>query len=229
MKISIIIPTLNEADNISLLIPHLLQNARENGNLEIIVSDGGSEDKTVDVAQSFGVKTVLSSKRNRAIQMNKGANMAEGDVLYFLHADTFPPIYFDELILKSIKNGNSSGCFQLTFDWNHPIMRFYGFFTRFGLNIFRGGDQSLFVDRRSFFLMRGFNEELKLMEDYEIINRLEKKGRFEILSDVVTSSAMKYRINGAIQLQWHYFIIQVMYRMGFSQDKLINYFVRYVK
>ena len=67
MKISIIIPTLNEADNISLLIPHLLQNAREKANLEIIVSDGDSEDKTVDVANSFGVKTVLTSKRNRAI------------------------------------------------------------------------------------------------------------------------------------------------------------------
>lgn len=211
------------------MLPHLLQNAYLKDNLEIIISDAGSNDNTIEIAQSLDVVTIQSSEKNRAIQMNKGADAAKGDVFYFLHADTFPPVKFDQLIQKSVRNGNSFGCFRLKFDWNHPILKFYQFFTRFNLNICRGGDQSLFVERDLFFLNDGYNEGLILMEDYEIIKRLNKKGKFEILRDAVTSSARKYRRNGVIKLQWHYFIIQVLYRIRISQESLVHYYVRHIK
>ncbi len=93
MKVSVIIPTLNEAANIKKLITHLRKHGG-NGLKEIIVSDGGSSDNTLEVASNAGAMVVRSETPGRAIQMNLGANHSAGDILYFIHADALPPIEF---------------------------------------------------------------------------------------------------------------------------------------
>ncbi|MFO0435967.1 MAG: glycosyltransferase, partial [Sphingobacteriaceae bacterium] len=90
MRISVIIPTFNEAERIGNLIDYLILN-KTNSDVEIIVVDGGSDDKTVEIANSKNVKVELVKEKGRANQMNQGAAIASGDIFYFVHADTLPP------------------------------------------------------------------------------------------------------------------------------------------
>ena len=122
-KISIIIPTLNESVNIKRLLTHLLKNSTTDNISDIIVIDCGSDDDTQNIVTDF-IKTneqvqLLTSERGRAKQMNIGAKIASGDTLYFLHADSFPPSNFDQLIIDEVKQGNLAGCFKMKFDCNH--------------------------------------------------------------------------------------------------------------
>ena len=102
--ISIIIPVLNEANNIGKLLLHLTENSSLENISEIIVVDGGSTDKTVEIIKSFTLTDVklISSKKGRAKQMNVGAKASTENILYFLHADTFPPKDYDQLILDPL-------------------------------------------------------------------------------------------------------------------------------
>ena len=104
-KISIIIPVLNEAENIGGLLRYLTENSSSKNVSEIIIVDGGSTDRTVETVKNFTLSDVklLSSKKGRAKQMNVGAKASTGNILYFLHADTFPPKDFDLLIIENHK------------------------------------------------------------------------------------------------------------------------------
>ena len=115
--ISIIIPTYNEADQIAETISKT-HAANVEHQIEIIVADGGSTDETVTIALSANTITIVSNKKGRVAQMNKGASVAKGDVLYFLHADSIPPKNFAGSILNAVNKNFSSGCFRLSFD--HP-------------------------------------------------------------------------------------------------------------
>lgn len=101
-SISIIIPVLNEEATITKLLLHLKTHAITKSIIEVIIVDGGSTDHTIKLAKKGGA-TVLSTTRGRAKQMNHGAKYAKGDILYFLHADSLPPLGFDELILNQTK------------------------------------------------------------------------------------------------------------------------------
>src|SRR5918993_1638523 len=116
--ISIIIPTYNEADQIEETIGKI-HSANRHNEIEIIVVDGGSTDDTRLVAARCGAVTILSEKKGRAAQMNKGASIAKGKVLYFLHADSVPPQHFTQYIMNALDKGYSSGCFRLRFDQSH--------------------------------------------------------------------------------------------------------------
>ena len=105
MKISIIIPTYNEAENIGRVLEYLRSNSSEENIREIIVSDGISDDNTLGIARSMGARIVDYENTGRAKQMNAGARIATGDVFYFLHADSYPPKGFDRDILQSIEQG----------------------------------------------------------------------------------------------------------------------------
>ena len=95
MKISIIIPVFNEEIFLPKLIDYLLKIQNPEFTNEIIVVDSGSEDKTLEVLETYSKIIILKSKKSRAIQMNIGAKQATSEILYFLHCDTFPPINFD--------------------------------------------------------------------------------------------------------------------------------------
>jgi rSAM/selenodomain-associated transferase 2 len=219
--ISIIIPTLNEEGQIGKLIT-FLQCDSSSLIKEIIVVDAHSSDRTIEVAAKLGATVLKCKRRCRSKQLNLGAKQARGEILYFLHADTYPPTGFAEKIVNAIQQGYSFGCFRLRFDWKHWFLVTNSWFTRFRMRIFRFGDQSLFVTKRAFHQAGGYNEHFRLFEDHEIVGRLYKEGIFTLLPDTVITSARKYRENGPYRLQLVYFLLYVLYIMRFKQEFLIR-------
>ena len=144
------------------------------------------------------------------------------DVLYFLHADSFPPENYAGKIEEQIKNGYSIGCFCLQFDNHHWFLKANAWFTRFDVNAFRFGDQSLFVVKEIFIKAGGFDERLIVMEDQEIVHRLKKYGKFKVIRDAIITSARKYAINGTYRMQGIFFLIYFLYKTGVSQNKLVS-------
>ena len=220
--ISIIIPTYNEEENIAETIAEIKK--RDNRKLisEIIISDGQSTDKTVDIASNAGVTVVVSKKKGRAAQMNYGASIAKEDILYFLHADSIPPENFTAYILNAFEKKDIAGCFRLAFDYQHWFLKANCWFTRFDVNAMRFGDQSLFVTKNVFEKCSGFDEELLMMEDQEIIHRIKKFGNFIVMNDAVTTSARKYLDNGIYRMQFIFFRIWLLYYLGYSQEYLLR-------
>jgi rSAM/selenodomain-associated transferase 2 len=220
--ISIIVPTYNEESCIAEFLGHLLSITLKYGNIEIIVCDAGS-DRTAQIAAQYPV-VLLHAEKGRARQMNAGAAAANHALLYFLHADTIPPETFVEDILKAMENGCKAGCFQMRFDDQDPLMGIYGWCTRLPFPLCRGGDQSLFITRDLFRSIGGFNETMQVMEDIEIISRIEKQTPFRILDSVVVTSARKYRRNGTIRLQIIFGTIHLLYALGADQETLVRYY-----
>lgn len=227
--LSIIIPTLNEEKMISELISRLLAELPEDSS-EIIIADGGSTDSTLSIVRAARVNAISCDKAQRARQMNQGAKHASGEYLYFLHADSFPPVGFVREIRHAIKKGYFAGSFRLSFDDPHPVLRFYGWFTQFDLNLFRFGDQSLFVKRSLFESINGFDERLHVMEDQEIVHRIKKTGAaFTMMESAVTTSARKYKTNGVIRLQLLFFLITLLYYAGARQETLVHLYKSLLK
>jgi rSAM/selenodomain-associated transferase 2 len=219
LTVSVIIPVLNEEKQIGPTIDRL--HDLHGGLLhEIIVVDGGSGDKTTEIVEDRNAKLVISSKPGRAVQMNKGAEHAAGSILYFLHADTTPPPHFDLEIVSAVKKGFGAGCFRLKFDWDHPILRLYAWFTRFRTTFVRFGDQSLFVRREIFERSGGFDESLVVMEDQKIVWKLKKLTRFFHSDRSVETSARKYERTGIFRLQFTFILIWIFYYAGISQAVL---------
>ncbi len=229
MKISIIIPTLNEADKIQKLISYLKRNSTPENIQEIIVSDACSNDNTAELAEEAGAKVFFSGKKSRAFQMNIGAHHASGDILYFLHADSFPPNGFDKEIIRQVKNNSEAGCFIMKFDINHPFLKFFGWVTKYTGAYFRWGDQSLFITKKLFFDSGGYDTELLIMEDYDIVHRIKNKTHFAVIKNRLTTSARKYEKVGVYRLQMKFGMILLMYNMGFSHDFITNYYSRNIE
>jgi len=221
-KLSIIIPAWNEEATIAKTLEMLLGLTAGRGDTEIIVSVSGS-DRTAELASAFPV-IVCRSEKGRAIQMNTGAKLAKGSILYFLHADTVPPPSFCNDILSAVERGFEAGCFRMTFDDTDWLMQLYGWFTQFPLTICRGGDQSLFITRELFEQIGGFDERMQIMEDIDIIERIQRQTEFHILDSTVTTSARKYHANGTVRLQAIFGTIHLMYALGFSQDDIREFY-----
>lgn len=226
--ISIIIPAYNEADQIEQTISKIQANKGQHP-IEIIVVDGGSSDKTITIAEKSGAITLLSEKKGRAAQMNKGASIAKGEIFYFLHADSLPPQNFTGYITDSWQSGHSSGCFRLCFDLPHWFLKVNCWFTRFDINAIRFGDQSLFVTRDVFNKCGGYNEALIIMEDQEIIHRIKKHGKFKVMNAAVTTSARKYRDNGIFRMQAIFYRIWFLYYLGYSQEHLLKLYRKLIR
>ena len=221
-KLSIIIPAWNEEAGIARTLETLLGLTAGREDTEIIVSVSGN-DRTEAIARTFPV-AVCRSEKGRAVQMNSGAKIASGEVLYFLHADTTPPPSFCDDILAAIGRGEMAGCFRMTFDDPDWLMQLYGWFTQFPLQLCRGGDQSLFITKALFERIGGFDERLRIMEDIEIIERIQRYAEFHILDSTVVTSARKYHANGAIRLQAIFGTIHLMYALGFSQEDIQKFY-----
>ena len=228
--ISVIIPTLNEGDHIGATIRYLRESDSPGFLTEIIVVDGGSSDNTIKESQEAGTHQMLiSAKKGRSAQMNLGASHAKGDILYFLHADTLPPVSFSSDIAKAVKSGFQAGCFRLSFEHKHWFLKANCWFTRFDVDAFRFGDSSLFVSRDLFIRASGFSEKHLLLEDQEIIWRLKRFCHFVIIKKPVITSARKYLQNGIYKTQGIYFLIYLMYRLGVNQQKLGSTYRKLVK
>jgi rSAM/selenodomain-associated transferase 2 len=228
LRISIIIPTLNEEETIGTLLRELSARAGEDIH-EIIVADGGSMDQTRERASEAGARVIECQKTGRAAQMNEGAEAAMGDVLYFLHADTLPPPEFDQHIKRALFDGAGAGCFRLSFSGGHSVLRFYSWFTQFNSSFLRFGDQSLFVKPDVFMKSGRFDESLYVMEDQEIVRRLKKISRFKVIDKAVVTSARKYEENGAFRLQLIYIIIFGLFYAGVRQETLVHLYKSLIK
>jgi len=220
--ISIIIPTYNEADRIASLINYLTTySTRE--TTELIVSDAGSMDNTLSVAKKAGAKALLAPLKGRAAQMNFGASAARGEILYFVHADTFPPNTFVNDINKAVDEGYDLGRYRTRFTSHKTILRINAFFTRFDWFVCYGGDQTLFVAKRLFKEIAGFKEDMLIMEDYDIVTRAKQFGsRYKIFKKGALVSARKYETNSWFKVQNANRTIVSMYKNGASQQDMVN-------
>ncbi|MHA7131445.1 TIGR04283 family arsenosugar biosynthesis glycosyltransferase [Algoriphagus namhaensis] len=200
MKISVIIPCLNEADNLQYLIP-LIHEAIGGQSCEIIVADGGSTDDTVRLAKFMGAKVLRLPQPSRAAQMNKAAAQASGEILYFVHADTRPLSNFAQLIWEALDRGADAGCFRYRFDSESTLLRINSWFTRFNGLLSGGGDQTLFIRKTFFDRLGGFDESFCVMEDFELVRRIRQKGSFHVLPEAILVSARKYENNSWLRVQ----------------------------
>ena len=218
-KLSVIIPTLNEEKLIGKLLRHITLNS--NGHVaDVIVVDANSKDNTESRAIQLGANVIKSEEASRALQMNKGAEMATGDILYFVHADAFPPVTFAEDILQAVEEGIDFGCYRFRFKSSNPLLKINSFFTRFKFLWCRGGDQTLFIKKDIFEAEGRFNEKYVVMEDFELIQRLWRKYKFTVLPKSVIVSARKYKINGYFRVNIANLIVFRMFKKGKAPQKL---------
>lgn len=223
--ISIVIPVLNEAETIEHLINHLVDRADLKNISEIIVVDGGSTDGTQNIIKQLDLRVkLMSSDKGRAKQMNAGAKASKGSILYFLHADSFPPPNYDNYIIDEIKKGNNAGCFRLQFDNNHWWLRLASWLTQFNWRACRGGDQSQFITRALFEDIGGFDESFIIYEDNILINELYKRNEFVVINKKIKTSARLYERHGIWKLQYHFCAIYVKKWFGASADELYKYY-----
>jgi len=227
--ISIIIPVYNEEGIVGNTVRYLKAVSGRDHITEIIVVDGGSHDNSVQEAKKEGALVIKSFRKGRAAQMNTGARAANGSILYFLHADSTPPRWFAADITEAVKKGFSVGCYRLRFDLDHWFLKTNTWFTRFDINAFRYGDQSLFVTREVFSKAGGFRENHIIMEDHEIIKRLRRHGTFIVLPSEVITSARKYIKNGVFKMQGVFYLMYLLYHLGYSQQKLLTIFRKLVR
>ena len=210
MTISVIIPTFNEVAHISELVRFIVQ-LRRSEILEVIVVDGGSADDTCMYAEQAGARVIRLNRCSRAIQLNRGAREAKGDVLYFVHADVKLLASFVDDILDAEGEGFCSGCYRYVFDSPKLMLKVNAFFTRFDGIMCRGGDQTLFVRRLDFQSLGGFDESYAIMEDYEFLIRLRRRFAFKIIPKNIVVSARKYQENSWLRVQIANLFIFIMF------------------
>ncbi|MCU0325482.1 MAG: TIGR04283 family arsenosugar biosynthesis glycosyltransferase [Spirosomaceae bacterium] len=231
MRISVIIPTYNEAKNIGSLIESLQINGKEH-LAEIIVSDSpNSTDDTISVAKKYNAIGVTSLRKGRGFQMNYGATFATGDILYFIHADTKINPDFVSDILQAVSEGFDLGCYRYIFDSNNLLLKINAYFTRFDKIWCRGGDQTLFVTKSAFDKLEGYRSDFLIMEDYDFILRARKFFKFKIIPKNVIVSARKYETNSYFRVQLANFKVMKMFlsqnysqkEMAEAYQKMLNY------
>jgi rSAM/selenodomain-associated transferase 2 len=220
MELSVIIPTFNEEHHIKIL----LQRLSAYKDIEILVVDGGSMDRTLEEVSSFEQVKIISSKKGRATQMNTGADQANGRILLFLHADTFPPEAFDKHIGSVMHESDFiGGSFYLEFDRVHPLLRLYSLFSRINHTLFTYGDQAIFIRKTMFKRIGGF-ASIPIMEDLEIQKRMRRSGKFIKLDLPVITSARKFSRDGMFWNQVKNILLVLFYLLGVSPDKLAKHY-----
>lgn len=229
MKISIVVPALNEEESIGKLVKDLQAEDQFDLLAEIIVVDGGSKDGTVKLAEEGGAKVIQSSMARRSVQMNEGAKMAIGDVLYFLHADCRPPEGFLEMIRQAIERGHPAGCFRRSMKSKRKKIGYITFTSKLPGRIFRGGDASLYIRKELFEKIGAFDPEMILCEDYEILKRLRPHTKFHVIPEFVHASDRKHQENPSLRVLAANILVYSMFLFGFSQNRMLNTYRRMVE
>lgn len=226
MKVSIIIPTLNENSRIGSLCTSLRAWAPD---AEIIVADGHSRDGTAATAIQAGASVIQVDKPSRSRQMNAGAAAATGELLYFVHADVQLQEQFIAHLTQAVRSGHLLGGYQYRFDSGHPLLKINSFFTRFPFIWCRGGDQTLFITREVFDKLNGF-ADMPIMEDYDLLARAGKMGfKYHILPYKITVSARKYQTNGYLKVQWaNLQIMRAWKREGKGTEEMLARYRRFL-
>ena len=228
IQISVIIPTYNEESVIGALVKHLLAE-RSEGLAEVLVIDGGSTDRTVTIARKAGAQVHTGPRKGRAQQMNLGADLARGNVLYFVHADTRPPSGYIADIRQSLRAGYQIGSYRSRFCSSNPLLKLNSYFSRFDRFTCRGGDQTLFVTRSLFQQLGGYDDYYIVMEDFDFIRRAHRRGRFQVIPRDAYVSARKYDDNSYGRVTVANFVVFTMFRLGFSPQRLLRTYKKMVR
>ncbi|TGE29328.1 TIGR04283 family arsenosugar biosynthesis glycosyltransferase [Hymenobacter metallicola] len=225
--LSIIIPTLNEAEGITQLLRYIAEQVGEGVSYEVLLCDGGSQDDTVRLGRQLRARVVQAERPGRPHQLNLGAAHATGEILYFLHADTLPPPAFGRLICRYYARGYRSGCFRLQFDTRHWILDLSSWASRFNARNFQFGDQSLYIQKTLFQQLGCFNEQLLLMEDVEMVTRIKRRHhRFVLMPQRVVTSARKYLHHGVVRTELTHLAVLMLYLGGLRQTRLVRVYKR---
>ncbi len=219
MKVSVIVPTLNEADNIvATLAP--LQPWRQQGH-EVIIADGGSQDETRTLASPLADQ-LIHAPRGRANQMNAGASASRGELLLFLHADTRLPAGALPAMLRAMETA-SWGRFDVRLSGSHPLLRMVEFMMnlRSRITAIATGDQAIFIHRALFERIGGF-PELALMEDIAMSRELKHHGRPCCIRERVITSSRRWENNGILKTVWLMWNLRLAYFLGADPRRLAH-------
>lgn len=229
MHISIIIPVLNE----ELMIGRTLQNILNILNIQttdslpcqIIVVDGGSHDRTLEIVKSFPVQ-VISQTGGRAVQMNEGAKIATGEILLFLHGDTLLPADFADWVEKIMNTpGAIAGAFRLKVNASQPLLRLIEILVNVRSHYAHlpYGDQAIFLRAETFRKIGGF-PLMPIMEDFVFIRQLGKIGKIAIAPVAVITSERRWQKLGICQTTLINQLMIMGYWCGVSPEKLAKWY-----
>lgn len=225
-SISVIIPTKNEAENLQEVLPSLQRIAQRSPlPMDIVVVDGGSRDNSVAIAQALGAQVQVET-RGRAQQMNRGASVAQGNILLFLHADTRLPETFADIVRATLApSGVVAGAFDLSIEGQGLGLRWVEWGVQLRSHLFQMpyGDQALFLRRSAFEALRGF-ADLPIMEDFELVQRLKQRGRVAIAPAAVTTSARRWRRVGVLKTTVVNQLMIAGFFLGVPSDRLARWY-----
>ena len=217
--LSIIVPVFNEADSIEAFLVSVRESCAE--RTQIIVVDGGSTDATASLA---GPKCdqLVESRKERAAQMNTGATYANGEIFWFLHADSRLPKHADNLIREALaRSGRDWGFFYVRLSGSDVMLRIVERLMnwRSRLTGIASGDQGIFVTREMFERIGGF-PGIALMEDIAISRKLNVAGRPVCLSKKLVTSSRRWEKNGMLRTIFLMWKLRLLYFLGVEPDKL---------
>ena len=218
MKLSVIVPMLNEAPAIARTLTAIRSAAP---SAQLIVVDGGSTDGSIAVAQPR-CDVVISASSGRALQMNAGAARASGDALVFVHADTAVPVTFARDIEGALADPEVvGGRFDVRLDDKHPLCVLIGALISLRSRISRTGtgDQAIFARKTIFESLGGF-PNMPICEDLDFTRRLKRAGRVACLRSKVTTSARRWRRDGIMRTVMRMWTIRLLYLAGVSPMRL---------
>lgn len=218
MKISVVVPMLNERPELPELLEHLLALKRQ--SVDVLLVDGASQDGSATFARALGFP-VLDSVRGRARQMNAGAQATAGDALLFLHADTRLPSHAMTQMQEALARGAVWGRFDVCIEGNSPWLRLVALLmnVRSRWSGIATGDQAIFVTRAAFDTVGGFPDQ-PLMEDIELSKRLKRLGKPACLRGPAVTSGRRWQARGVwrtILLMWR---LRWAYWLGISAETL---------
>ena len=223
-RISIIIPTLNESNNLPLLLSDL---SEINNISEILIIDSTSTDKTKDIALINGTKFYKLNKNNRGLQLNYGAEKAKGEWLLFIHADSRLKFNWSKKVMD-ISKRDSNFIYYFKFKVNNKIFtfRFLEFFVNLRCFLFKTpyGDQGLLISKENFKTYGGY-KTIPLMEDFDFINRINKRNLKSLRIPIFTSSRKWDEVNFVWQSlkNWHF---RKLMRKNYSINRIYKKYYR---
>jgi len=217
MMLSIIIPILNEEKILSINSSQFISLSN---TAELIFVDGGSSDKSIDIASKSG--KVIEGSKGRAVQMNLGADLSAGDILLFLHADScITPQTIKTIKEKITDHGFIGGCLSQRIDKPGCLFRVIEGFGNMRARITRVfyGDQGIFVAKKIFFQIGGF-PEAPIMEDVMFTKKLKKKGRTVVLDNNILVSPRRWEKHGIFRSVLRYSLLNILFWMRVPLDRI---------